>query len=259
MASTPVRRATRSSTGSAASKQTPKAINKGSAAKVIAGSGKKTPRKKTATDEGDEGSVSSSSTRNRLPKWIEKQLAEDIEASKGIKGFDAGKTQGIRELCDYRTYTLQEPEVYGTNGSEQRRKIAQKVNKWKTLPEAEYLKKLIDLEVTPYKQRSKKGTSKSSSKKGKPKEAPPESIEAQVDNVSLDLSCLSIEEEELLEEPEVEHPLPKQKVSVVAAKKPIGNMALNTRELSFFLVLNCWIFPHQFLPCSTSFRGPEGH
>ncbi|CAB9530957.1 hypothetical protein SEMRO_3138_G344360.1 [Seminavis robusta] len=175
------------------------------------GKGTRTPR--SSQKGGDESDVDSqvsrgsgsTGTRQRLPLWIEKQLAEDIEAQGGIFGFDTGKAQGLSELCDYRSQDLGQPEFYGHRGSDQRRKISQKITKWKRLDQGQYLEKLSVLGVTPFKLRKTK--EKGRRKKGlvpahekEPKELKlPETIEAKEgDDISLDLSLdlsqLTIEE-----------------------------------------------------------------
>jgi hypothetical protein len=94
-------------------------------------------------------SKSSSLTTNPLPTWIVKQLAEDIEGAGGLDKFDEDKSQGLADLLDYRTIDLKEPVCYGQRGSEQRRKISQKVRRWKSKRSANYLKDLAKLGVTP--------------------------------------------------------------------------------------------------------------
>ncbi|CAB9515386.1 unknown protein [Seminavis robusta] len=175
---------------------------------------------------GSRGS-GSTGTRTRLPLWIEKQLAEDIESEGGILGFDANKAQGLSELCDYRTEDLNQPEFYGTRGSDQRRKISQKVTRWKKADPAKYLERLAVLGVTPSKLR--KGKNKGSRKKGlvpqhKKKDRVPETIEAKtvdddisLDDLSQDLSLLSIEEEV---EPSIKEPAARKQEE---SKKPPTN------------------------------------
>ena len=97
----------------------------------------------------DATATSGSSQRTRLPKWIEKQLALDIEEAGGLRFFDKGKTQGLADLLDYRSVTLEQPEFYGLRGSEERRKVRNKVDKWKGWSEQKYLKKLAELGVKP--------------------------------------------------------------------------------------------------------------
>jgi hypothetical protein len=81
------------------------------------------------------------------------QLAEDIEAGGGLSKFDENKSQGLSELLDHRSITLQEPECYGVRGSEQRRKISQKVKRWKSQPKR-YLTDLEKFGVKPFASRT---------------------------------------------------------------------------------------------------------
>jgi hypothetical protein len=76
------------------------------------------------------------------------QLAEDIEAAGGLEKLTA-TSQGLRELLDHRTIELDEPDCYGIRGSDQRRKISQKVQRWKTGPE-KYLADLERFGVKPF-------------------------------------------------------------------------------------------------------------
>lgn len=99
-------------------------------------------------EEETHSTVSSSSLSSvGLPGHLLKQLALDIEAAGGIVEFDKGKNQGLNHLLDQRN--LQLGEVYGQRGSDLRRKISQKVAKWKKLDSTKYLTVLAKLGVTP--------------------------------------------------------------------------------------------------------------
>jgi hypothetical protein len=94
------------------------------------------------------------------------QLAEDIEAAGGLSKFDENKSQGLSELLDHRSITLQEPECYGIRGSEQRKKISQKVKRWK-IQTKRYLTDLEKFEVKPFASRkATRGTARTASAPG---------------------------------------------------------------------------------------------
>ena len=200
---------------------------KGSNQRTPAGGEEVSASETVSVNSGGGSSTATSITRSRLPHWVEKQLAEDIESCGGLKGFDSGKTQGIRELCDHRTYTLEQPEFYGEVGSEQRRKISQKVTKWKKLPETEYLQKLAFFQVTPYKQRMKQGKSKLEKAKTRVKN-PPSNISTSVDDLSLDISVLSIDggEEQPTPTKKPTTKVPQQKLP----KKQPSNVSLDDQS-----------------------------
>jgi hypothetical protein len=100
-----------------------------------------------------------SSTRSRLATWIVAQLAEDIEAACGLGNLDKKGRSSLSELCDYRSYILEQPECYGLKASDQRRRISQKVRRWKTLSRDKYLHILGKLDVLPFEERQgTKGT-----------------------------------------------------------------------------------------------------
>ena len=114
----------------------------------------------------------SNSTRSNLPKWVEKQLAEDIEAAGGLRIFDKGKTQGLSELLDHRAITLEEPEVFGLRGSDLRLKVRSKVNRWKQWDDKKYFAKLAQLGVKPAVARKKTPKKASSSDRTPSRKSP---------------------------------------------------------------------------------------
>jgi hypothetical protein len=81
----------------------------------------------------DQASVSSHSTTSSrssqgpLTLNIQKQLAQDIEKGGGIESLFTCSEQKVNSLCNARE------EVYGRRGHHIRRKIQNKVNRWKTL------------------------------------------------------------------------------------------------------------------------------
>ena len=105
-------------------------------------------------EESSQSSTSSAYTtasgkkRTKLPRWVQKQLLQDINNAGGLYDFDLGKPQGLAELLDHRSITLKQPQFYGLRASSQRRKVRNKVQKWKEWPEAKFLKKQRDLQVT---------------------------------------------------------------------------------------------------------------
>lgn len=93
-------------------------------------------------------SVGSSTTslRERLPRWVEKKLAEDIEEY-GLKNVGPGakKKKSLAAILNEG-----DPRAYGGPQSDFRAKLGQKVNKWKKLPRDKYLLKLAKLDVAPF-------------------------------------------------------------------------------------------------------------
>jgi hypothetical protein len=79
-----------------------------------------------------------------------KQLAQDIEQAGGIQNFDDHVSQALSILLD-----AGDPEIYGRRGSNTRRRLTQKVNKWKSLSPEQYSSVLQKLYVLPYKLRAK--------------------------------------------------------------------------------------------------------
>lgn len=109
---------------------------------VTAARGPASARKKKSSTPTSAESVGSVSTggrkRNPLKINIQVQLAEDIEAAGGIDAFQK-ETQGqaLRKLCDKRKKTC------GDAGDPLRKRIANKVTKWKELSKADYLEKAL--------------------------------------------------------------------------------------------------------------------
>jgi hypothetical protein len=82
----------------------------------------------------DQGSVSSQhsttpsrSSQGPLTLNIQKQLAQDIEKGGGIESLLTGSDQKVNSLCNSRQ------EVYGRRGHPIRRKIQNKIYRWKAL------------------------------------------------------------------------------------------------------------------------------
>jgi hypothetical protein len=77
------------------------------------------------------GASTFTSKSTSLPTWILKQLAEDIERAGGLESLSR-RAQGLADLLDYRFTTLAEDQCgYGKRGSDQRKKISNKVQRWK--------------------------------------------------------------------------------------------------------------------------------
>ena len=124
----------------------PTTRSSGQSSRSLRSTGKKKRPKSGEQDDNSvatAGSASSTSTYNPLPCWAKKQLAQDLEGAGGLRGFDKGKTQALKEICDYRTYTLEQPEFYGKSGSKLRRQVSQKVTKWKKGTDKDYYKELV--------------------------------------------------------------------------------------------------------------------
>ena len=122
--------------------------------------------KNAATNSDDEhskksGSVASCSTagtrttatRERLPRWLEKLLAQVFEGliCMGIENIGVGKKHKLEHvLDDFQAARTEEPlKPLGERGDEIRRKIAQKHQGWKKLPREKHLVKLAKLKVPP--------------------------------------------------------------------------------------------------------------
>jgi len=104
------------------------------------------------------GSVTSAgtrttATRERLPRWLEKLLAQLFEGPlcKGIENIGRGKDCKLESLLDtFQANRTEEPlKPFGERGDEIRRKITQKHQGWKDLPREKYLVKLARLKVRP--------------------------------------------------------------------------------------------------------------
>ncbi|CAB9531777.1 hypothetical protein SEMRO_3970_G352260.1 [Seminavis robusta] len=166
-----------------------------------------TPKKVTGGGGSDAESIpsfasgGSSSTRQRLAHWIEKQLAEDIESAGGLWHFDKGKRQGVKELCDHRTYTLEQPEFYGELGAEE--KDLPKAHLRKKKKRGSSLSTEKEKESTKTKTPKKPTTKKIASSKKK-KDTLPATISTKIGDDILDdlsLDSLSLEDKA---EPEAE-------------------------------------------------------
>ena len=79
----------------------------------------------------------SSGTRSRLPHNVEKQLLLDIEQNGGIVFIARKKGQGLSDLLHKVNR-----KIYGNRGDDIRRKIGQRVQKYKKLSPAAYLELL---------------------------------------------------------------------------------------------------------------------
>lgn len=106
-----------------------------------------------ANSHNSGASTSTTSSTNPLATWIVAQLAEDIEAACGLQNLDKKTGSSLAELCNYRSYKLGQPECYGLKGSEKRRKISQKVRRWKKLSQDKYLDRLRQLGIIQFEAR----------------------------------------------------------------------------------------------------------
>ena len=91
-------------------------------------------------------SSSTAGSRPGIPKYIQKQLAIDVEASGGVKSLQGGKGKGlpIAKLCDL------DIDTYGPRGGPLRSQISNKINRWKALSKDEYKARVIlKFGVTP--------------------------------------------------------------------------------------------------------------
>jgi len=99
-------------------------------------------------------SATTTASRDRLPRWQEKLLAQLLEGPvvQGIQNVGQGKRHKLETILDnFQNKRTEEPLVpFGHRGDEIRRKISQKHNKWKNLPRDKYLTKLGRLSVEPY-------------------------------------------------------------------------------------------------------------
>jgi hypothetical protein len=86
-------------------------------------------------------SESSTGSRTRLPRNIEKALLQDITKSGGIALYDAGKSQGLCDLLNSNK------ELFGPWGDNIRTRIGQRVRYLKSLPEEKYKKVLKKAQV----------------------------------------------------------------------------------------------------------------
>jgi hypothetical protein len=88
--------------------------------------------------------------KDKIPLYIKKQLADDIETLGGIGNiFQRGKTKhSLSELLDHRE------DIYGVRGSDVRLKIRNLVVYWGRLPYTEYSNKvLFKFKIQSYKER----------------------------------------------------------------------------------------------------------
>jgi hypothetical protein len=82
---------------------------------------------------------SASSQRAALPIFIQKQLAQDIEAAGGIKHFkNENSFQLVSALCN------ENEDIYGRRGNSIRTKITKKVLAWKRFDEEAYACKVLN-------------------------------------------------------------------------------------------------------------------
>ncbi|CAB9510991.1 unknown protein [Seminavis robusta] len=122
--------------------------------------GGNTPKAARIVDESDtesrasNKSAGSSTTRDKLPSWLEKQLAQDIEQY-GLHsiGVGAGKKRTLKQILDQG-----DERHYGTKSAPIRRTLGQKIRRWKELSREKYLLKLSKLGVVPFEARNKSVT-----------------------------------------------------------------------------------------------------
>lgn len=80
--------------------------------------------------DGSLSSASSTNARNKLPQYVQKQLAIDIERAGGID--ECGKAVSISKICNNRI-DAEGNYFYGAPTSAFRRKVQKKVERWKGL------------------------------------------------------------------------------------------------------------------------------
>jgi hypothetical protein len=107
---------------------------------------------KRGSPANSQASAVSTSSKGSLPTWILKQLAEDIEATGGLESLSK-KTHKLSELLDKR-YSTEINCGYGKKGTEQRKKIRNKVQRWKDKSAEKYLQELKRLGIVPFLERS---------------------------------------------------------------------------------------------------------
>lgn len=84
------------------------------------------------SESGSVSSASSNNSRTHLPKFIQKQLAIDIEKAGGIDACGNGNGFKLLKLCDKRV-DGDGNYFYGSQSSSLRRKVQKKVDRWKEL------------------------------------------------------------------------------------------------------------------------------